>query len=400
MRLKLFIVTIVFLVCGRSLFAQDKAACDTTSGGFYIGGYAEAAYSHSFNDKSGALDLMHLDFWVGYGFRYGWAIEVELDLEYGAGISFEQFVVEKSFAPWANISFGYLVVPFGSTNPYGLPMEYFGVYYPEGECGIFPCTWKQPALSFWGETGSWGYEVMLLGGLDSDLFTDETWVAAAGCGNLYDFKFGNTLGGAFRVDNYSVEGLTLALSGYIGNTYSGLNMHDASYVSGTAYLGAFDFIYDDYNFIARGNLNYGYLANADKISAYNIANFGATAVGSEALAAGVEVGYDFFSLNDALSAKDMKFYLFGRYDYYDSMFGSAASTSLQSSISDDSGIHTSVGITPRHRLAAGINFCPVKNLHIKAEYSHGIPVSSHGMNLIHEPKLSVGITYLMEYSKR
>ncbi len=385
MRVKNFII-ISILACCQSVFAQEKPVCDTTApGGFYIGGYAEATYSHSFSEQKGALDLMHLDFWTGYEFKRGWAIEVELDLEYGAGISFEQFVIKKSFVPQANISFGYLVVPFGSTNPYGLPMEYFGVYYPEGECGIFPCTWKQPALSFWGETESWGYEVMLLGGLDSDLFTDESWVAAAGSGNLYDFKFGNTLGGAFRVNNYSVDGLTLALSGYIGSTYSGLNMHDAAYEKGTAYLGAFDFIYDDHNIIARGNFNYGYLTNSDKISAYNIANFNGTSVGSQALAAGAEIGYDFFSLNDALTSKDMKFYLFGRYDYYDSMFQVAEGVERQD--------------MARHRLAAGINFCPVENLYIKAEYSHGIPVSSNGVSVNTEPRVSVGLTYLIEYSK-
>ncbi len=389
MRLKKFILSVSILFFCQNIFAQDDTTCIGSSG-FYIGGYAEAAYSHSFSDRSGALDLMHLDFWAGYEFKRGWAIEVELDLEYGAGISFEQFVIEKSFASWANLSFGYLVVPFGSTNPYGLPMEYFGVYYPEGECGIFPCTWKQPALSFWGETESWGYEVMLLGGLDSDLFSNETWVAAAGCTSLYDLKFGNALGGAFRIDNYSADGLTLSLSGYIGNTYSGKNMYDATYEKGTAYLGAFDFIYDDHGIIARGNFNYGYLTNADKISAYNIANFESTAVGSEALAAGAEVGYDFFSLDDALLSKDMKFYLFGRYDYYDSMFRSAANTDYQSLVS---------GSMSRHRFAAGINFCPVRNLYIKAEYSYGVPAFSNSIKADADQKVSVGLTYLIEYNK-
>ena len=43
-----------------------------------------------------------------------------------------------------------------------------------------------------------------------------------------------------------------------------------------------------------------------------------TNVASDALCAGVEMGYDFFSLTKLRD--EQKLYLFGRYDYYDSMY--------------------------------------------------------------------------------
>lgn len=34
-------------------------------------------------------------------------------------------------------------MPMGGTNQHHMPTEFFGVYRPEGENTILPCTWKR-----------------------------------------------------------------------------------------------------------------------------------------------------------------------------------------------------------------------------------------------------------------
>ena len=69
-----------------------------------------------------------------------------------------------------------MVVPVGMTNAHHLPTEFFGVYRPEGENTILPCTWHETGISLWGRAGQWRYEAMLLAGLDSDRFGSKEWV--------------------------------------------------------------------------------------------------------------------------------------------------------------------------------------------------------------------------------
>ena len=57
-----------------------------------------------------------------------------------------------------------------------MPTEFFGVYRPEGENTILPCTWHETGISLWGTAGKWRYEVLFLPGLDSDRFSRQNWI--------------------------------------------------------------------------------------------------------------------------------------------------------------------------------------------------------------------------------
>lgn len=114
---------------------------------------------------------------------------------------------------------GHIIIPVGGTNQHHMPTEFFGVYRPEGENTIMPCTWHETGISLWGRVGNWRYEALFLPGLDSDRFGRKGWIHD-GAGSPYEFKIANSYAGAFRVDNYSVPGLRLSVSGYIGNTFS------------------------------------------------------------------------------------------------------------------------------------------------------------------------------------
>ena len=390
---------------------------------FTIGGYGEATYSRNFysdnylrysnpqdykNETHGRFDLPHVVLMLGYDFGKGWSMGMEIEFEHGGTesaveieeheggeyeseverggeVALEQFWIQKSFCPEFNIKLGHMVVPVGATNAHHLPTEFFGVYRPEGENTIMPCTWHETGLSIWGRAGDWRYEAMLLPGLDSDRFGDKEWIKG-GAGSPYEFKIANAMAGAFRVDNYSVKGLRLSVSGYAGNTFSNtLKKATAAIyedVKGTVLIGAFDFLYDDHNWIARGNFDYGHLSDADLITRYNgsFSNDSPSkkaSVASAAIASGVEVGYDLFGwLGKKQQEKGRKLYLFGRYEYYDSMFDTEAT------ITD----YEQYG---RQRIAFGVNYYPMKEIVIKGEYSLGIMKSKFD----NEPAVSLGVAY-------
>lgn len=403
-----------------------------------VGGYGEAVMTRNFysdnylrylypwkykDDKShGRFDLPHVVIWLGYDFGRGWSMGTEIEFEHGGTesaietefeeggeyeseverggeVALEQFWIQKSFSEAVNLRMGHIIVPVGGTNQHHMPTEFFGVYRPAGENAIMPCTWHETGISLWGRVGNWRYEAMFLPGLDSDRFGDDTWVSG-GAGSPYEFKIANAYAGAFRVDNYSVPGLRLSLSGYAGNSFSNTlsaNRNSSTTyknVKGTVLIGAFDFHYDAHNWVVRGNFDYGHLTNSDKISAFNRGLPNASPspkqyVGSDAIATGAETGYDLFSQIGCLKKKNQRLYVFGRYEYYDSMYKTAKSVLKQNWCG-------------RQRIAAGINYYPIKNIVIKAEYSIGL-LSTYEYettggeiqkgNFNNEPAFSIGIAY-------
>lgn len=387
-----------------------------------IGGYGEAVMSRNFysdnymryskadqykNASHGRFDLPHVVIWLGYDFGRGWSLGTEIEFEHGgtesaieieeeeAGeyeseverggeVALEQFWLQKSFSPALNLRIGHIIVPVGATNMHHMPNEYFGVYRPEGENTILPCTWHETGISLWGTAGKWRYEAMFLPGLDSDRFGNSGWIHD-GAGSPYEFKIGNSYAGAFRLDNFSIRGLRLSLSGYVGNSFSN-TLYETSNerykdVHGTVLIGAFDFLYDAHNLVVRGNFDYGHLSDADMITSHNMSMPGTSvsskqSIGSDAIAGGIEAGYDFFGLSPKLRERGTGLYLFCRYEYYDSMYKTASRVSRLKWCS-------------RHRWAAGINYFPIRNIAIKAEYAVGVLASQYN----NEPSLSLGITY-------
>ena len=390
---------------------------------FTIGGYGEAVYSRNFysdnylrytdaekyrdqNNKHGRFDLPHVVVYFGYDFGKGWTMGTEIEFEHGGTesaveieneeggeyeseierggeVALEQFWIQKSFCPAFNIKLGHIIVPVGGTNMHHTPTEFFGVYRPAGENTILPCTWHETGVSLWGEAGDWRYEVMLLPGLDSDRFGTENWIKD-GAGSPYEFKIANSIAGAFRVDNFSIPGLRLSLSGYVGNSFSNhLTEPVTSYkdIKGTVAIGAFDFHYDAHNWIVRGNFDYGHLSDADAITAVNKkyrddAPSPKQNVASDAIAAGIEAGYNLFSQIDKMRQKEQKMYIFARYDYYDSMHKVAGNVLKY----DWCG---------RHRIAAGVNYYPIKDIVLKGEYSIGLLQNPYN----NEPSISFGVAY-------
>lgn len=391
----------------------------TASAQLTVGGYGEATYEYNFfsdawnryktpenfkNDHHSRVDLPHVVLYLGYDFGKGWSLGTEIEFEHGGveaavemeddeggeyeseierggEVALEQFWLQKSFSKALNLRAGHIIVPVGGTNRAHEPNQFFGVFRPAGDNTIIPCTWHETGLSLWGRIGDWRYEALVVPGLNSDQFGRENWVGT-GSASPYEFKIANALAGAARIDNYSVPGLRMGISGYIGNTFSNTLSHPNEQwddVKGTLAIGAFDFTYNAHNIIARGGVIYGHLSNSDRITAYNkkLRNDSPspkTNVASHALSIGVEAGYNIFA---PLKVDKQKMYVFGRYDYYDSME------------------RTTGGILKydwcgRTRLAAGINYYPINQIIAKAEYSIGLMRKPYN----NEPSISIGIAYV------
>lgn len=388
-----------------------------------VGGYGEVAMSRNFysdhvsrysladehkNDPShGRFDIPHAVIYLGYDFGKGWTMGTEIEFEHGGvgmayekedeeggeweqevekggEVELEQFWIQKSFGRWANIKAGHIVVPVGLNNAYHEPLNFFTVYRPEGENTVLPSTWHQTGVSFWGKTKGWRYELQFLAGLNSDNFTNTGWINK-GPDTPTEGEIATKYGTALRIDNYCIKGLRIGLSGYyghaIGNSYPNNKDGAESKYKGVVAIGAIDFTYNNYNWIVRGQADYGYLSDAKQLKYFTnrlngLSPFHHSAfVSKNAFAYGIEAGYNVFSQIEKLRQDNQKLYLFGRYEHYNPYASKTKNTSYD---------YTNV-----QRMAVGINYYPVKQIVVKAEYSHRFLKSQYN----NEPAINIGVAY-------
>ena len=426
-------VAVAFGLMGLTAAAQTSEVPEETvstgnnltGGRLSVGGYGEVAYSRNFysdnqyhyrnpntykNDPSnGRFDIPHAVIYINYDFGKGWklgseiefehtgtgsAIEIEDDeggeyeheIEKGGEVELEQFWLQKTFNPSLNLRLGHIVVPVGLNNAYHEPLNFFTVYRPEGENTILPSTWHDTGMSLWGIVGDFRYEAQLLAGLNALLFTRDGWIND-GAGSAYEFKPANKYGVALRIDNYTVPGLRIGLSGYFGQTFHNTYPNEMegdgktyNKVKGNLWLGSIDFSYKRFNWIVRGQADYGYLSdtpliNSAKINSQKNSPYNKTYVGKNAVSIGIEAGYDVFSRLAYTRNRDQKLYVFGRYEYYDSY--------LQERTQPD------FGYTKRQVVTTGINYFPLPQIVIKGNYSNRILKSQYN----NEPSINIGIAY-------
>jgi hypothetical protein len=314
--------------------------------------------------------------------------EWESEIEKGGELELEQFWIQKSFFPELNVRAGHIVVPVGGLNNAHEPLNYFTVYRPEGEYTILPSTWHDTGISIWGRTDHWRYELQVTAGLDGFMFDRDRFVHY-GAKSPYEYRVANKPGYAARIDNYSLKGLRVGFSAFYGqamhNSYPN-DLHNTRYadVKGRTFITAFDFEFKGKRLTVRGNADYGCVGDAATISTVkrnlssNNAPYKKTPVGHQAIAAGMEAGYDILPW---FGVSDSQFYLFGRYEYYDSYIPSADQQDYP--------------YTDRHRIAAGFNWFPIPEIAIKGEYSRRFLKAPYN----DEPSISLGVTY-MAFFKR
>lgn len=411
------------LASASALHAQTTDTTQKKAPRLTIGGYGEAVYSrhfysdnvfrYSYSDRYkdatgyGRVDLPHAVVMLGYDFGHGWSMGTEIEFEHGGveaaveketeetgefeqeverggEVALEQFWVQKSFNKYLNIRAGHIVVPVGMTNNSHLPTQFFTVYRPEGENTIMPCTWHETGVSVWGKWGTFRYEAQLLPALNSNLFNDAGWIHN-GSASPYEFRPANSLAGAARVDWQGIKGLRLSVSGYIGNTFNN-DITTTEYketskyygAKGTVIICAFDFAYRNKYVAVRGNFDYGHLGDANLISSRNKNQTTMTGnpyphstVGEAAYDRAIEAGFNAL----AFARTKQKLWLFGRYDHYDSFVPSQD--------------NVDVPWAEKRVFSAGINYYPLPEIAVKAEYSLRQLTSQYN----NESYFALGITW-------
>lgn len=392
-----------------------------------LGGYGEAVMQRMFyNDdilrysspasyktgNHGRFDLPHVVFYIGYDFGRGWKLGAEVEFEHGGAgaaveveneeggeyeseiekggeVILEQFWLEKSWSSRANLRMGHIIVPVGLTNMHHMPTEFFSVLRPEEETSLIPCTWHETGISFWGNAGKWRYEIMFVAGLDAERFSHSGWVSG-GLTSPYEFSIANQYAGAFRIDNSSIKGLRIGLSGFYGhsahNSLKSIRYKNKN-VNGAVSIGAIDAVYNDYNILFRGNFLYGHLADSYIISTINTSLPSASPsprkwVASDATSWYVELGYDVMSLFRNRQYKGDKLWIYGHYGYYNSMY------KMQNNIETGAAIEPKAWCE-KNVISGGVNYYPMSGLVIKAEYS----LRQFKAPYNNEPTLSLGIGY-------
>lgn len=419
------------LATGFTVSAQKKT--DNAQSRLSVGGYGEAVmsrnfYSQHFNryrdpltykdDKShGRFDLPHVTLNLRYDFGRGWTMGMEIEFEHGGTesaveidadesgeyeaetekggeVALEQFWINKAFSGGRfNVKAGELIIPVGEINQHHLPNEFFSVYRSEGEAKLLPNTWHQVGLSLWGSLPQWRYEAIFTSGLDAERFGHDCFVHY-GATSPYEYKLANVYAGAARIDNYSVKGLRLSLSGYYGYTFRNTERKaGASYddCHGALAIGSFGFELNRWNLIVRGNATYANLSDAERITAFcnaypkHTQQDGSPSkhspIGSSAYSFGGEAGYDVFSIFDALRQKQ-KLYVFGRYEDYNTYATG----------------NKKVAYTYDHvkRMSFGINYKPIPQIIVKAEWAKRYLDSAYN----DEPSISLGVMFVGWFNRK
>ena len=90
---------------------------------------------------------------------------------------------------------------------------------------------------------------------------------------------------------------------------------------------------------------------------------------------GIEAGYDIFSQIAKLRSDRQRLFAFARYEYYDSYIPEKNKSQFD---------YTNV-----NRIAVGLNYYPVPQIAIKADYSNRILKNPYN----NEPSINIGIAY-------
>lgn len=392
-----------------------------------VGGYGEIGFSREYysdhvnrysspqnyrNDPShGKFDIPHAVIYLGYDFGKGWTMGTEIEFEHtgtgsaieneadeaaewereqekGGEVELEQFWINKRFSKAINLKMGHIIVPVGLNNAFHEPLNYFTVYRPEGENAILPSTWHDTGVSFWGRYGSFKYELQMVAGLNAMLFNRDKWIHH-GAGSPFEFKPANQYGFAARVDWFATRGLRVGMSGYYGNSAHNTYPNDLKgdgkpydKVKGTVAVGSIDVTLNRWNWIVRGQADYGYVGNTAELNEIKDAKAHASnspvksaMIGKNAVAMGIEAGYDVFSQIAKMRSNEKKLYVFGRYEYYDSYIPRG---------DKDMFDYTNVS-----RLAFGLNYYPLPEIVIKADYS----IRNLKTPYNNEPSLNIGVAY-------
>ena len=286
--------------------------------------------------------------------------EFESSIESGGEVLLEQLNITFTIAPWLKIKAGRLKLYLGVASKLDLTPDYFTGYRSLMENTIMPLGWYETGFEVFGDLGKrkkWSYKAYLVNGLSSAGFSSGNWIKR---GHQKRFEKANAenLAVAARIDYNLKEKGWVGISSYFGDSNGNRPKDDLKNVKGRVFLIDFHFNFNRGPLKIRAMALYGHLENSNIISNANSnlsnnLNVKRTPVASDVLGYYIETGYNVLSFT---KEKVRKLFVFGRYDFYDTMFD----------------VHPTIFKNPRWERNAytfGLNFSPTHEVVIKAHYS-------------------------------
>ena len=420
-KVTLFIVCFLFLAIGNIFSQQEEQEKKITDNinefdKFRIGGYGEILFQYfdygpyrlggagigSLSDKRSQISLPRYILAMDYKFSPSWILSTEIEFEYGGTgsgieaeygegveyeyefekggeVALEQFHITKIFSKAFSFRMGHMIVPVGITNSYHEPINFFGATRPEGESTLIPCTWHETGLAVLGEIHDFTYQLMIVNGLDPYGFSSENWIKE---GRQTKFEVQQMTNPAYaaRVEYKGLKGTRLGISGYYGakTAKNATNPSTTKNFKGSVGIISADAQYKGYGLTARGNILYGKVGDAveiNKLRPNKYTGYPNTPVAKNALTYFFEAGYNvgkFFP-------KKINLVPFVRYEYHNSM-----ENEQTGSVIADKRFKANL-------IAGGVNYFPLPNLVLKADYTHR---RIDNGNFNNENTLSLSVAYI------
>ncbi len=289
-----------------------------------IGGYGQIDYNQNIDSdvrNNGTLDVHRMVMMFGYNFNDRVQFISEVEYEHVKEVYIEQAFINYKINDFINFRGGLLLVPMGIINEYHEPVSFNGVERPNLDKYIVPSTWREIGAGVSGRftDASIKYQLYVMNGFNgydgSAKFNGKKGLRSGRQKGAESFMSSPNFAG--RVDYYGISGLTVGLSGYMGESqsvlYDGLDKNDDtalqsadSSVVGLSMVGV-DARFNKNGIQLRGQVNYATLSNTQ---AYN--EFTGSDVGSSLFGYYAEVGYNVLNNTDF----DTELTPFVRYEQY------------------------------------------------------------------------------------
>ncbi|MDK1032435.1 MAG: porin [Planctomycetia bacterium] len=326
---------------------------------FTIGGYGEMHANLSTGNDPEQFDIHRLVLYLGYDFNDWIKLHSEIELEHafvssssGGELSIEQLYVDFLLWKRLNVRAGRILTPLGIINKKHEPPTFYGVERPSFAKYIIPTTWSSDGIGIFGAlTRRLKYEAYLVGGLDGSMFTATDGIRK---GRIKERASLHAPAFTGRIDYHPLRGrrpshgqkLRLGLSTYIGGLNNGNEGKDPGF-GGKIHIYSADFEYSISRWDFRGAVAHETIDGARKLG-------GGTA--SEIFGWYLEGGYHFWKdkwKKGKLAKADAVVFL--RYDDFDTQY------KMPSGVAKDPA-------GDRSEVTLGLNFYPMPNFVIKADY--------------------------------
>ncbi len=255
--------------------------------------------------------------------------EFEFEVEKGGAVVLGQLHVLLKQNRYLNIKIGKFNYVNGNASKFDEPTEYSTGYVSEAENAILPIGWDETGIEISGdfklksnsEYPKIGYKAYIMSGLDNSGFNSLNWLRQ-GYQTRFEMINADNLAYSIRLDYNFKENNLIGINIYAGNTSGNRPKNDFTSPALLTF-GDLHFNFEYYPFKIRGYGFYGYLQNSEALSVANRnisnnLNVKRTPVAENAVSGYLDIGYDVFSLFK--TKKTTQLYLFGRYDYVDTMY--------------------------------------------------------------------------------